>query len=222
MQRSFGFDPLVCHACGARLRLLARLDAGLHGALTLICAPAGFGKSTLLAEWLRHTGRPTAWLGLDARDNDPATFLRYLVAALQTLAPEVGAALPALLQSPAPPPLEVLLTSLLNDLALLLADVLDQVQNQMGGSGGGSGQPMPQMGQQMQRMGQQQQQLNERIQEFLNQAAGRRLSPEQQGQAERLAGQQDQLRRQLEELARENAGRLDTRTVGTVTTLRTG
>jgi hypothetical protein len=100
----------------------------------------------------------------------------------------------------------------LNDLALLLADVLDQVQSQMGGSGGGTGQPMPQMGQQMQRMGQQQQQLNQRIQEFLNQAAGRRLSPEQQGQAERLAGQQDQLRRQLEELARENAGRLDTRT----------
>src|SRR5262249_51672109 len=52
----------------ARPRLLARLDAGLIGMLTLVCAPAGFGKTTLLAEWLRRTGRPAAWLGLDAGD----------------------------------------------------------------------------------------------------------------------------------------------------------
>jgi LuxR family transcriptional regulator, maltose regulon positive regulatory protein len=103
----------------SRPRLFARLDAGLHGALTLICAPAGFGKTTLLAEWLRSTGRPVAWIGLDARDNDPTTFVRYLVAALQKLEPAVGAALPGLLQSPASPPLDVLLTILINDLTLL-------------------------------------------------------------------------------------------------------
>jgi LuxR family transcriptional regulator, maltose regulon positive regulatory protein len=102
----------------ARARLFARLDAGLPGMLTLVCAPAGFGKTTLLAEWLRRTGRPAAWLGLDAGDNDPAVFLRYLVAALQTLVPEVGATMLTLLQSP-PPPLETLLTVLLNDLARL-------------------------------------------------------------------------------------------------------
>jgi LuxR family maltose regulon positive regulatory protein len=99
----------------ARPRLFARLDAGLQGALTLVCAPAGFGKTTLLADWLRRTGRPAAWLELDAGDNDPAVFLRYLVAALQTLAPEVGATLLTLLQPP-PPPQETLLTALLNDL----------------------------------------------------------------------------------------------------------
>jgi len=102
----------------ARPRLFARLDAGLQGALTLVCAPAGFGKTTLLADWLRRTGRPAAWLGLDVGDNDPAVFLRYLVAALQTLAPEVGATLLTLLHPP-PPPLETLLTALLNDLARL-------------------------------------------------------------------------------------------------------
>jgi len=101
----------------------------------------------------------------------------------------------------------------LNDLALLLADVLEQVQaQQMGGGAGQSGQPLPQMGQQMQQLGGQQQELSRQIQQFLNQAAGRRLTPAQQGQAERLAGQQDELRRQLEELAREGAGRLDPRT----------
>ncbi|HEX9371402.1 MAG TPA: hypothetical protein VF897_10360, partial [Roseiflexaceae bacterium] len=107
-----------------RPRLFARLDAGLHAVLTLVCAPAGFGKSTLLAEWLRRTGRPAAWLGLDAGDSDPAVFLRYLVAALQALAPEVGATVLGLLQSPQPPPLEPLLTVLLNDLAALPQDSL--------------------------------------------------------------------------------------------------
>jgi LuxR family transcriptional regulator, maltose regulon positive regulatory protein len=101
-----------------RPRLFARLDAGLQGMLTLVCAPAGFGKTTLLAAWLRRTERPAAWLGLDAEDSDPTVFLRYLVAALQTLAPEVGATLLTLLQSP-PPPLETLLIALLNDLAML-------------------------------------------------------------------------------------------------------
>jgi LuxR family maltose regulon positive regulatory protein len=99
-----------------RPRLFARLEDGLQEALTLVCAPAGFGKTTLLAAWLRRTGRPAAWLGLDAEDSDLTLFLRYLVAALQTLAPEVGATLLTLLQSP-PPPLETLLIGLLNDLA---------------------------------------------------------------------------------------------------------
>jgi LuxR family maltose regulon positive regulatory protein len=107
-----------------RLRLFTRLDAGLHGALTLVCAPAGFGKTTLLAEWLRRTGRPAAWLGLDAGDSDPTVFLRYLVAALQAQAPEVGATMLTLLQSPQPPPLETLLTILVNDLAGLPHDCI--------------------------------------------------------------------------------------------------
>jgi LuxR family maltose regulon positive regulatory protein len=106
----------------ARLRLHERLDAGLRRALTLVCAPAGFGKSTLIAEWLHQTGRRTSWLALDAGDSDPAVFLRYLVAALQRLASGVGATMLTLLQlSPLPPP-ETLLTALLNDLATLSED----------------------------------------------------------------------------------------------------
>lgn len=103
----------------ARPRLLDRLDAGLHGPLTLVCAPAGFGKTTLLADWLGRTECPVAWLGLDASDSDLVVFLRYLVAALQTLAPQVGAALADLLESPQPPAVEALLTTLLNDMTAL-------------------------------------------------------------------------------------------------------
>jgi LuxR family transcriptional regulator, maltose regulon positive regulatory protein len=101
-----------------RPRLFTRLDEGLHGSLTLVCAPAGFGKTTLVSAWVRHTGRPTAWLALDSGDNDLIVLLRYLVAALQTLAPQVGAGLSGLLQSP-PPPSETLLTALLNDMMRL-------------------------------------------------------------------------------------------------------
>ena len=70
----------------SRPRLIDRLNAGLHHKLTLISAPAGFGKTTLVSEWLASCGRPVAWLSLDEGDSDPARFLTYLVAALQTLA----------------------------------------------------------------------------------------------------------------------------------------
>jgi LuxR family maltose regulon positive regulatory protein len=88
-----------------RPRLIARLNEGLRQnqgfgrKLTLISAPAGFGKTTLVSEWVAGCGRPIAWLSLDDGDNDPTRFLTYLVAALQTLAlseveglaPRVGA-----------------------------------------------------------------------------------------------------------------------------------
>src|SRR5215467_13893909 len=69
----------------SRSRLFERLDAGLYGKLTLISAPAGFGKTTLLSAWLARCERQAAWLSLDAGDNDPARFLTYLVAAVQTI-----------------------------------------------------------------------------------------------------------------------------------------
>ncbi len=108
----------------ARPRLLRRLDAGLHAALTLIAAPAGFGKTTLVEQWLAHCGCPVAWLALDRSDNDPVVFLRYVVAALQTVLPASGATLLALLQTPQPPAESVLLTALLNDLAMLEHDTV--------------------------------------------------------------------------------------------------
>jgi len=73
-----------------RPRLIKRLNEGLHHKLTLISAPAGFGKTTLLSEWVAGCRRPIAWLSLDEGDNDPTRFLAYLVAALQTIAPNIG------------------------------------------------------------------------------------------------------------------------------------
>jgi LuxR family maltose regulon positive regulatory protein len=99
-----------------RPRLIERLNEGLHGRLTLVSAPAGFGKTTLVSEWIAGCRRPAAWLSLDAGDNDPARFLAYLVAALQTIAAPIGAGVAAVLQSPQPPPVEAILTALLNDI----------------------------------------------------------------------------------------------------------
>src|SRR5919202_1249818 len=100
-------------------RLTARPDAGLRGRLTLVSAPAGFGKTTLVAAWVAACGRPAAWLSLDDGDGDPARFLAYLVAALRTIAPDIGAGVLGALHSPQPPPAEALLPALVNELAAL-------------------------------------------------------------------------------------------------------
>ena len=112
----------------ARPRLLARLDEGVHlgRKLTLVSASAGFGKTTLLSEWLhRRRGGETAsslrvaWLSLDEGDNDLPRFLAYVIAALQGFDPHLGEAALAALQSPQPPAIESLLTSLINEIASL-------------------------------------------------------------------------------------------------------
>lgn len=114
-----------------RPRLIERLNAGLHGKMSLISAPAGFGKTTLVSEWVavsrKLPARPVAWLSLDEDDSDPARFLTYLVAALQTLlpseteksGPKLGDGALAMLQSPQPPPVESILTALLNEIAAI-------------------------------------------------------------------------------------------------------
>jgi LuxR family maltose regulon positive regulatory protein len=89
-----------------RPRLIARLEAGLEGRLTLISAPAGYGKTTLVAEWLQAGGHRVAWLSLDENDNDPRRFLAYLLAALRQVQAEIGQVAEAMLQSPQPPPSE--------------------------------------------------------------------------------------------------------------------
>ncbi len=104
-----------------RLRLTERLNHGLaaRSRLTLIAAPAGFGKTTLAGEWVTGLGRPTAWLSLDEGDNDPVRFLTYVVAALRTVAVGLGEAEFEVLQSRQPPPVESILTALINQLAAL-------------------------------------------------------------------------------------------------------
>lgn len=103
----------------ARPRLIGRLNEGLGGRLTLISAPAGFGKTTLVSEWLAGWAGRAAWLSLDEGDGDLTRFLAYLVAALRTVAAGLGEGVLAALDSPQPPPAESLLTALLNEAAAL-------------------------------------------------------------------------------------------------------
>jgi len=129
----------------ARPRLIERLNDGPRSGrkLTLISAPAGFGKTTLASDWVSHFRFPildfgldsseetsiqnpkskiqnrVAWLSLDEGDNDPTRFLSYFIAALQQIETEIGQTAQSLLQSPQPPPTEAVLTSLLNEIAAL-------------------------------------------------------------------------------------------------------
>lgn len=110
-----------------RPRLTQRLEAGAAGPLTLISAPAGFGKSTLLSEWIHASGRSVAWVSLDEGDNDLVRFLCYAVTALQKLHPGLGDdALTTLrhAQSPDAVALEPVLTGLLNEIHALGQDLV--------------------------------------------------------------------------------------------------
>ncbi len=124
------FVPRPRRGLVTRPRLSERLQRITTSKLALVSAPAGFGKTTLLAEWVAtQAAAPTedarmAWLSLDARDNDPALFWPYLVAALQTVAPGIGDSALALLQQARPAPIEVVLTELLNDVDTLQNDVI--------------------------------------------------------------------------------------------------
>jgi LuxR family maltose regulon positive regulatory protein len=113
-----------------RPRLSERLDRGAASKLVLVSAPAGFGKTTLLTEWLAAGPagpggeRLAAWLSLDRGDNDPASFWAYVIAALRTVASEVGEGALALLDAPQPAPIEVVLTTLLNDLGAVAGEIV--------------------------------------------------------------------------------------------------
>jgi LuxR family maltose regulon positive regulatory protein len=113
-----------------RPRLSERLDRGTASRLVLVSAPAGFGKTTLVTEWL--AARPAAladerlaaWLSLDPGDNDPASFWAYVIAALRTVAPGVGESALALLDAPQRPPTATVLTTLLNDLGAVAGEIV--------------------------------------------------------------------------------------------------
>ena len=109
----------------SRPRLIERLDQGAERKLILVSAPVGFGKSTLLAEWLAATPaseRASAWVSLDPTDNDPALFWAYFIAALQTIGSGVGESALSLLHSPQPPPIESVLTTLINEISAIEDD----------------------------------------------------------------------------------------------------
>ncbi|MEJ2352050.1 MAG: hypothetical protein P8Y03_19865 [Anaerolineales bacterium] len=102
-----------------RPHLLEILDAGLSGKLTLVSAPAGFGKTTVVSEWLRDRGHLTAWLSLDKNDNDLSRFLIYLIAALQRIDSEIGVDIQAALEESLSPHFEILLTRLISQIERL-------------------------------------------------------------------------------------------------------
>lgn len=102
-----------------RPRLTERLNEGMQRKLTLVSASAGSGKTTLVSEWLAGCPQPAVWLSLDEGDNDPARFLTYLFAALQTIAANIGEGVFGLLQSPQPPPTESILTALLYEITAI-------------------------------------------------------------------------------------------------------
>ena len=125
------FKPALRSSLITRTHLIDQLNAGLGigtegftARLTLVCAPAGFGKTTLVTAWLdqfasrdaQSSSGLIAWLSLDYNDNDPIRFLAYLTAALQTAVPQLGETAEHYLQSPQPPTAETILTLLINDI----------------------------------------------------------------------------------------------------------
>ncbi len=115
-----------------RPRLEQKLNAGLERKLTLVSAPAGFGKTTLLAHWIQQVDIPTAWVSLDETDNELFRFLSYFVEALITLEPDFGGNLLDRLESAQQPTLEPILTSLLNEISTLQGHhvlILDDVHH---------------------------------------------------------------------------------------------
>ena len=121
-----------------RPHLFARLDESLRLAqrFILVSAPAGFGKSTLIAAWLKKTNIPYIWLTLDESDNDPVRFWRYLVAALQSVFPNFGADIQSALLTPQPPSSRTLIIPLINELVglggrvVIVLDDFHQIQNE--------------------------------------------------------------------------------------------
>ncbi len=100
-----------------RPRLINLLNGGLDKTLTLVSAPAGYGKSTLVSRWLKETSISSVWLSLDAGDNDPSRFLQYLLTAIQPVAPGIGSNLVDMLQSMQPAQFENVINLLTNELA---------------------------------------------------------------------------------------------------------
>lgn len=108
----------------SRPRLFQRLDRGLERPLTILAAPAGFGKTTSLCTWLQHAPTPAAWVSLDAGDDEPIQFWTYVLTALESAHPGVATTPLAMLQLPHPPPLATVLRTLINAIAALTDDVI--------------------------------------------------------------------------------------------------
>ena len=123
------FAPAMRSEYVSRPRLIEKLNQSINSRLTLISAPAGFGKTTLVTDWLQTKGGDAsspfhvAWLSLDEGENNPVQFLIYLIAALVqggALTEKFGDGLQSMLHSPQSPPLDSILFSLINEISALL------------------------------------------------------------------------------------------------------
>ena len=109
--------PRVVSDLVERPRLVGKLNKGLERKLTLVAAPAGFGKTTLISDWLQQIDRLATWLSIDESDNDLSRFMTYVITALQKIDEQIGQAGLDMLQLPQPPSAEFLMTALVNDVA---------------------------------------------------------------------------------------------------------
>ena len=132
------FIPPVRPRYLARERLIEGLNVGLDRKLILVTAPAGYGKTTLMSIWSAQSSNPVTWLSLDERDNDEDRFLTHLVASFQMLenGSDIGKSTLSLRQSPQPPPVQTILTVLINELVrfgdefVLILDDYHEIDNQ--------------------------------------------------------------------------------------------
>ncbi|MCO5185361.1 MAG: hypothetical protein M9965_15660 [Anaerolineae bacterium] len=118
------FTPRVRPSLVARPRLIEILNQGLAHKLTLLSAPAGFGKTTLVSNWLAEYQLPASWLSLDSEDSDPARFLLYLTAGLQKLHAELGKTALHASQSEPPPPLKAVISALINEIGSMSHQII--------------------------------------------------------------------------------------------------
>jgi len=127
------FVPAVRPELVSRLHLIEKLNQGIHRKLTLISAPAGFGKTTLVTDWIQSQGDDASsplligWLSLDEEDNDPVRFLTYLITALNRtpgLETEIGVGALQMAQAPQPPPSQTILTAVINEIALITSKIV--------------------------------------------------------------------------------------------------
>jgi LuxR family maltose regulon positive regulatory protein len=116
------FVPPLGSTWISRKRLIQRMDEGFQRRLILISAPAGFGKTTLLVDWVHQRKIPVAWFSVDKADNDPLWFLTYVISGLRKLKSGTGKSALEMLQSPQPPPVEAILINLINDVIQIRTD----------------------------------------------------------------------------------------------------
>jgi len=118
------YIPTPPQALVQRLRLIERLNEGMKGKLVLISAPAGFGKTTLLSDWIQQSKMPVAWFSVDKGNNDPVHFLNYIIAGLQTVDSSIGKAARNLMKSLQLLPIQSILINIINDVVSIKEDFI--------------------------------------------------------------------------------------------------